>query len=64
MLTFQIFAPPAGLGDVLGLEDSSTFRTSTITCCLPRLPRYAEPDDCTKPGDFQKDTIRKSTRLS
>jgi hypothetical protein len=42
------------LGDALGLEDSSTFRASTITYCLPRLPAAShdclvvtEPDNCT-----------------
>jgi hypothetical protein len=49
------------LGDVLGLEDSSTFRISTITCCLPRLPAASsdclvvtEPDDYTKPWRLPK----------
>jgi hypothetical protein len=34
-------APLPCLGDLFysSPEDSSTFRTSTITCCLPRLPR-------------------------
>ena len=40
-------APLPYLGDVLGLEHSSTFRTSTTAShdCLV----MTEPDDCTKP---------------
>ena len=56
MLDVSEFLPPAVSGDVLGPEDSFTFRTSTITYYLPRPPAVShnfliatEPDDCTKP---------------
>jgi hypothetical protein len=51
--------------DVLGAKDSSTFRTSTVTCCLPWTPSLRPSLTTTQSlGDFQKkDTIRKSTCL-
>jgi hypothetical protein len=34
----NFYRPLPYLSDILGLEDSSTFRITTITYCLPRQP--------------------------